>query len=1360
MFGYGLWSVSSNSVSLDPAKIDEPPEITIFERFNDFICEIPPTIVSQKVSSLAVGAAHLLLLTEAGRVYCRGDNRFGQLGLGSRVRHTFDLEPVADLSEKHIDQVNAVGLRSAAITREGRLYVWGGMRLDDGDIDITYDALSSPPSLVDEYGAPFCVLQAQLSHGHTAVLAHHQSQENRRLVYTWGSNKHGQLGHGDRAPRIYPTLVAALQRLNIKYISSGPTHMAAIAGNLRLYVWGTIEDPQNPAAATNLLGISGHGPSVLTPRVMPYIKAVHRVRCGDGFTLAVCGMRSCWAWGRSGSGICGSHHAHAKPHRLPGLSGAGVESLSVGQHHAFVSLGKRSPTNKSGLMSWGANFNNLLAQDAAEVFSPTPSAATRLESSNVSLFACGDTSFFSLVTSRSSPDDELLGDEPDETPILEEQGLNLTDFFSFTRALRPPPTEPSLPVAPMSSSRHQFIVASFSTQTFCSFCHSVLWGLIKQGVKCKTCGFIAHSKCVAAVNVHSPCLGTAVYNKPIGLFVGELEASAFQRGESELISLSSSSFDQQTPITKDAQRAFVLLATPEDAIANAAELLELLSRIVEASRSPLLDNSTNAAGATLVHKLALLTSRLVTELNSSSLLPQTCHALSEVITALTKAFYLVTTTKVRSTSPVDPASRDSSRDSFSSSSSSSPRELASSAREPRARSPIRRTDKKSSMGKSFASISFSSDHPPSERHPHSERPASTLGASSPISSSTPLSASVSASPTTGAANSRAGPGRPGPQPAFVVKINFIDDPPIVSATGRPTFRCPTSKTIALSPLTTAQQAISLVLKKLFRGLPEAEMTSRLNECSHMSFFTAKTSGSRPQAIPGSEPLVKFDSDPKRCIFLTSSLEFLRDWERRTSLTRSDKATVSENVLEDAPETPSGKRAGHLLRLLKKTRPESNLSDQPANGILIAEKDRQIEELRQQLANIPTPVQEEPPEEADAFAIDIDPTQVEILEFRAHGTAGDVYRGRYLFQDVAIKFLRDPTPEMLKDFREEILLMRRIKTKQVVYFYGVTSKPKPCLVMEWCGFGSLTDVLRNPDETIAWPEFFSFGTQMLQSVYALHMREPPIVHRDLKSLNYLVDRYYCIKLCDFGLARQTQQKGTTIRESLAEELRNTRGTYEYLAPEIYSGEMYSEKSDIYSLAIILWEIVNRCLKREWMKPYGDQKMIPAALYIGVAKRGNRPRFPDNCPTPITQLISAAWSTDPAARPTIDLMLKGFLALQELYESNTPEWDQLITPPEEPVEVAVELPNDDDDQVRKTTSSMKLLELAISSADQTDPAQPSSSNETLQKDALLSQYKALMEKFPNDLSLFERMLRRLAEKLENASEQNKTTQQQQQ
>lgn len=103
-----MWAVNPGSVALEISPPEEPAEISIFERFNELICEIPRAIVEAKVRSISVGAAHLLLLTEQGTVFCRGDNRFGQLGLDKGVREVFDLEQVSKLTA--IDQVTATGI--------------------------------------------------------------------------------------------------------------------------------------------------------------------------------------------------------------------------------------------------------------------------------------------------------------------------------------------------------------------------------------------------------------------------------------------------------------------------------------------------------------------------------------------------------------------------------------------------------------------------------------------------------------------------------------------------------------------------------------------------------------------------------------------------------------------------------------------------------------------------------------------------------------------------------------------------------------------------------------------------------------------------------------------------------------------------------------------------------------------------------------------------------------------------------------------------------------------------------------------------------------------------------------------------
>lgn len=79
--------------------------------------------------------------------------------------------------------------------------------------------------------------------------------------------------------------------------------------------------------------------------------------------------------------------------------------------------------------------------------------------------------------------------------------------------------------------------------------------------------------------------------------------------------------------------------------------------------------------------------------------------------------------------------------------------------------------------------------------------------------------------------------------------------------------------------------------------------------------------------------------------------------------------------------------------------------------------------------------------------------------------------------------------------------------------------------------------------------------MLQGIECLHNWEPPVVHRDLKSLNLLVNEKWEVKVCDFGLSRFNT--GSNL-----ETLVKMRGTFAYCSPEVYFGEQFSTKSDVY------------------------------------------------------------------------------------------------------------------------------------------------------------------------------------------------------
>ncbi len=137
---------------------------------------------------------------------------------------------------------------------------------------------------------------------------------------------------------------------------------------------------------------------------------------------------------------------------------------------------------------------------------------------------------------------------------------------------------------------------------------------------------------------------------------------------------------------------------------------------------------------------------------------------------------------------------------------------------------------------------------------------------------------------------------------------------------------------------------------------------------------------------------------------------------------------------------------------------------------------------------------------------------------------------------------------------------------------------------------------------------------------LHSGTPPVLHRDLKSANLLLDDSYTCKVCDFGLSRlKAQERSMT----------GNCGTVQWMAPEILSNQHYAEPADVYSFGIILWELlVAEC-------PFEGMSAIQCAL--AVLNRDARPEIPPWCPPSFAALIRACWDKDPTKRPTFPQIL---------------------------------------------------------------------------------------------------------------------------
>ena len=138
---------------------------------------------------------------------------------------------------------------------------------------------------------------------------------------------------------------------------------------------------------------------------------------------------------------------------------------------------------------------------------------------------------------------------------------------------------------------------------------------------------------------------------------------------------------------------------------------------------------------------------------------------------------------------------------------------------------------------------------------------------------------------------------------------------------------------------------------------------------------------------------------------------------------------------------------------------------------------------------------------------------------------------------------------------------------------------------------------------------------------LHTHKPTIIHRDLKSLNLLVDEQWTLKVTDFGLSRFKSQQLMT----------GQCGTFQWMAPEVVASQSYTEKADVYSFGVNLWELWTRKV------PYG--KLQPMQVAVAVMSKGKRPGVPDDMPSAYRSLMEACWEQKPEKRPPFtEIMLR--------------------------------------------------------------------------------------------------------------------------
>jgi hypothetical protein len=249
-----------------------------------------------------------------------------------------------------------------------------------------------------------------------------------------------------------------------------------------------------------------------------------------------------------------------------------------------------------------------------------------------------------------------------------------------------------------------------------------------------------------------------------------------------------------------------------------------------------------------------------------------------------------------------------------------------------------------------------------------------------------------------------------------------------------------------------------------------------------------------------------------------------------------------------------------------------------------------------------------------------------------GNFAEVYSGHYKREHCAIKRFthQSMSSQGFMAFANETAFLHRLRHPHVIQLFGACVEPgNLCIVTEFVPKGNLHNVLtkRKIGEAptkIEWRTRVQMGIDLAAAVAFLHQQSPPVLHLDIKSPNLLVDKDMRLKLADFGLAREKSHEDAAGVDKETFQ----PGTVHWMAPELMTKGIKTEKTDVYAIGVVLWEL--------WIMktPYAGLKVNEIATKV---RTGTRPSLPETAlPSPAENavyhcLMEECWHEDKDVRP---------------------------------------------------------------------------------------------------------------------------------
>ncbi|XP_044238648.1 receptor-interacting serine/threonine-protein kinase 2 isoform X1 [Ursus arctos] len=262
-----------------------------------------------------------------------------------------------------------------------------------------------------------------------------------------------------------------------------------------------------------------------------------------------------------------------------------------------------------------------------------------------------------------------------------------------------------------------------------------------------------------------------------------------------------------------------------------------------------------------------------------------------------------------------------------------------------------------------------------------------------------------------------------------------------------------------------------------------------------------------------------------------------------------------------------------------------------------------------------------------------------LRYLSRGASGTVSSARHADWrvQVAVKQLHIHTP-MLDSERNDVLreaeILHKARFSYILPILGICNEPEFLgIVTEYMPNGSLNELLHRKTEypDVAWPLRFRILHEIALGVNYLHNMNPPLLHHDLKTQNILLDNEFHVKIADFGLSKWRMM---SLSQSRTSKSSPEGGTIIYMPPENYEPGQKSRasvKHDIYSYAVITWEVLSR------KQPF-EEVTNPLQIMYSVSQ-GHRPNInEESLPLDIPHralmisLIESGWAQNPDERPS--------------------------------------------------------------------------------------------------------------------------------